>query len=55
VEPSEVTLGFTIALAHRHEVAVVVQSVHTFVRLPDFVRTNVPDDLVTALQGLAIA
>ena len=53
LEPSEVTLGFTVSLPHRSEVAVVVQSVHTFVTLPSFTRTNVPDNVASALQALS--
>ncbi len=53
VEPSEITLGFTLVLPQRGEVAAVVQSVHTFVSLPDFVRANVPDNIATALQALS--
>jgi YbgC/YbaW family acyl-CoA thioester hydrolase len=52
LEPSEVTLGFTLVLARRSEVACVVQTVHTFVRLPGFERTHVPDHLAQALQAL---
>lgn len=49
---SELTLGYRISLNASREVAIVAQSVHTFVSLPDFKRCPVPEDVFTAFQAL---
>ena len=59
LEPSEVTLGYKVNLAEQGhaieqgQVAAVAQTVHTFVSLPAFARTEIPAELVTAFQSLA--
>lgn len=49
---SELTLGYRISLGGTREVAVVAQSVHTFVSLPDFKRCPVPEGVFMAFQPL---
>lgn len=49
---SELTLGYRITLGASREVAVVAQSVHTFVSLPDFKRCALPEDVFMAFQPL---
>ncbi len=53
LERSEVTLGYQVKLGENGDVAAVAQTVHTFVSLPTFVRTEIPAGLVTAFQSLA--
>ncbi len=53
LEPTEVSLGYRVSVRDRTEVAAVVQTVHTFVSLPEFRRCSVPAELVTAFQTLA--
>jgi 1,4-dihydroxy-2-naphthoyl-CoA hydrolase len=53
LQPSEVTLGYRVTLAEQGETAAVAQTVHTFVSLPTFVRTEIPAELVTAFQSMA--
>ncbi len=56
VEESEISLGFRLSEAgDRARVLALGQTVHTFVELPSFVRTKVPEALVTALSGVAVA
>jgi YbgC/YbaW family acyl-CoA thioester hydrolase len=47
--PTEVTLGFRIARVSDHEVAILSQTIHTFVERKTFARTAVPDELRKAL------
>jgi acyl-CoA thioesterase FadM len=47
--PTEVTLGFRMARVADGEVAILVQSIHTFVERKTFQRTAVPDELRKAL------
>lgn len=49
---SELTLGYRITLSASREVAVVAQSVHTFVSLPDFKRCALPEGVFMAFQPL---
>jgi acyl-CoA thioesterase FadM len=51
VPPTEITLGFRIALLPERTAAILVQSVHTFVTRDAFERTPVPDELVHALRA----
>jgi len=50
VPPTEVTLGYRVAILPKKEPALVVQSVHTFVTRERFERTPVPDEIVSALE-----
>ncbi|HEU5077146.1 MAG TPA: thioesterase family protein [Polyangiaceae bacterium] len=52
LDESELTLGYRITLAGSREVAVVAQSVHTFVALPDFKRCPIPEGVFMAFQPL---
>jgi acyl-CoA thioesterase FadM len=53
VEPSEVALGFRIAHASSpDEVCTVVQSIHTFVNLETFRRSDVPPALHAAFSQI---
>jgi YbgC/YbaW family acyl-CoA thioester hydrolase len=52
LQASEVTLGFNVLLEGTNDVAAVAQTVHTFVRLPDFKRMRIPERLATAFQTL---
>lgn len=47
--PTEITLGFRIALLPERSAAIVVQSVHTFVTRDTFERTPVPEEISSAL------
>jgi len=49
---SELTLGYRIVLAGSREPAVVAQTVHTFVSLPDFKRCPLPEGIFMAFQPL---
>lgn len=51
--PTEVTLGFRIARASDGEVAILCQTIHTFVERKTFQRTAVPEELRKALAGVA--
>jgi acyl-CoA thioesterase FadM len=52
--PTEVTLGFRIARASDGEVAILTQSIHTFVERKTFQRTGVPEELRTALAPVTV-
>jgi acyl-CoA thioesterase FadM len=54
VPPTEVTLGFRIALLPSRDAAIIVQSVHTFVTRERFERTPVPEELIIALDGAGV-
>ena len=49
---SELTLGYRIAFGANREVAVVAQTVHTFVSLPNFKRCPIPEAVFMAFQPL---
>jgi acyl-CoA thioesterase FadM len=50
--PTEVTLGFRIARIADGEVAILCQTIHTFVERKTFARTAVPDELQKALAAV---
>ena len=52
LERSEVTLGYRVLFHQSAKVAAVAQTVHTFVALPQFKRTDIPDQLARAFQTL---
>jgi acyl-CoA thioesterase FadM len=52
--PTEVTLGFRIARASDGDVAILTQSIHTFVERKTFQRTGVPQELRTALAPVTV-
>ena len=52
LQQSEVTLGFRIVFHGSKTLAAVAQSVHTFVELPGFKRTDIPQQLVQAFQTI---
>ena len=52
--PTEVTLGFRIARASDGEVAILTQSIHTFVERKTFQRAGVPQELRTALAAVTV-
>ncbi len=54
VPPTEVTLGFRIAVLPSREPAIIVQSVHTFVTRERFERTPVPEELIIALDSAGV-
>ena len=49
---SELTLGYRIVHTGSQQAAVVVQTVHTFVALPDFKRCAVPEEIYQSFQPL---
>ena len=51
--PTEVTLGFRIARIADGEVAILTQTIHTFVERKTFQRTAVPQELRTALAPVS--
>jgi acyl-CoA thioesterase FadM len=52
--PTEVTLGFRMARVSDGEVAILAQSIHTFVERKTFQRTAVPDELRKALAPVTV-
>jgi acyl-CoA thioesterase FadM len=52
--PTEVTLGFRISRASDGEVAILCQTIHTFVERKSFQRTGVPEELRKALAGVTV-